>query len=262
MRTVLAILGLLVFAAAGRADEATDRLAKELVGVVRDPRQDLPQRVEAARTLAKLGPQAAGVVPDLIAQLKRLKGDELEPLQEAVVGTLGAIGTAAKPALPTLATITGRTTDLDLAIKATSKQILDADDTRDVKALIEQTSSRDVGLRLRAVKTLGGLKKDAAVAVPALTVSLGDADPDVRRAAIAALRLIQPEVKATKEFVAAVAVDLKDPDPDVRLVAVRTLARLGPAAAPALSALEPLVNDPDKDVRRAVSDAVARIAGG
>jgi HEAT repeat protein len=262
MRTVWAVLGVLTLAAAVRADEVTDRLAKELVGVVRDPRQDVPQRVEAARTLAKLGPRAAGVVPDLIAQLKRLKGDELEPLQEAVVETLGAIGAAAKPALPTLATISGRTTDLDLAIKATTKQILDADDTRDLKALIEQTSSRDVGLRLRAVKTLGGLKGDAAPAVPALTVALGDADSDVRRAAIAALQLVQPAAKGSKELVAAIAVDLKDPDPDVRLVAVRALARLGPAAAPALSALEPLVNDPDKDVRRAVADAVARIAGG
>lgn len=262
MRSVWAGLFVLLAAGAACADEATERLAKELVGVVRDPRQDVPQRVEAARTLAKLGPQAANVVPDLIAQLKRLKGDELEPIQEAVVDALGAIGSAAKPALPTLATVVGRTTDIDLAVKQATKQILAADDTRDLKALIEQTSSRDAGVRLRAVKTLGGLKADAVVAVPALTVALGDADADVRRAAIAALRLVQPAAKASKELIEAIAVDLKDPDADVRLVAVRTLAKLGPAAAAALPALEPLVNDPDKDVRRAVADAVAKIGGG
>jgi HEAT repeat protein len=252
----------LALAGAVRADEATDRLAKDLVGMVRDPRQDVPQRVEAARTLAKLGPRAAVVVPDLIAQLKRLKGDELEPLQEAVVDTLGAIGGASKPALPTLATIVGRTTDLDSAIKQATEQIVLSDDARDLKALVAQTTSRDVGLRLRAVKTLGGLKGDAVLAVPALTIALGDADNDVRRAAIAALRLVQPEAKGSRELVQAIAVDLKDPDADVRLVAVRALARLGPAAASALPALELLLNDPDKDVRRAVSDAVARIAGG
>jgi HEAT repeat protein len=261
MRRLTGCLVLLALAGAACADEATDRLAKELVGVVRDPRQGVTQRVEAARTLAKLGPQAAVVVPDLIAQMQRLKGDELEPLQEAVIETLGAIGSAAKPALPTLATVSGRTTDIDQAVKQTTKQLLAADDTRDVKALIEQTTSRDVGLRLRAVKTLGGLKGDAAGAVPSLTLALGDADADVRRAAVAAIRLIQPQAKPSKELVQAIAADLKDPDDGVRLNAVRTLGKFGPAAAAALPALEPLLTDPDKDVRRAAGEAMLKLAG-
>ena len=261
MRRLTGCLVLLALAGAARADEATDRLAKELVGVVRDPRQGVTQRVEAARTLAKLGPQAAVVVPDLIAQMQRLKGDELEPLQEAVIETLGAIGSAAKPALPTLATVSGRTTDIDQAVKQTTKQLLASDDTRDVKALIEQTTSRDVGLRLRAVKTLGGLKADAAPAVPALTLALADGDGDVRRAAVAAIRLIQPQAKPSKELVAAITADLKDPDDGVRLNAVRTLGKFGPAAAAALPALEPLLTDPDKDVRRAAAEAMLKLAG-
>lgn len=261
MRRLLVCLLLLVLTNAARADETTDRLAKELVGVVRDPRQGVVQRVEAARTLAKLGPQAAVVVPDLIAQVQRLKGDELEPLQEAVIETLGAIGSAAKPALPTLATVTGRTTDIDLAVKQTTKQLLAADDTRDVKALVEQITSRDAGLRLRAVKTLGGLKADAATAVPALTLALADADPDVRRAAVVAIRLIQPQAKPSKDLIAAIAADLKDADDNLRLYAVRTLAKLGPAAASAIPALEPLLADPDKDVRRAAGEAMLKLAG-
>jgi HEAT repeat protein len=261
MRRLTGCLVLLALAGIARADEATDRLAKELVGVVRDPRQGVPQRVEAARTLAKLGPQAAAVVPDLIAQMQRLKGDELEPLQEAVIETLGAIGSAAKPALPALATTTGRTTDIDQAIKQTTKQILAAEDTRDVKALVEQTTSRDAGLRLRAVKTLGGLKADAVGAVPALTLALADADGDVRRAAVAAIRLIQPQAKPSKELVQAIAADLKDPDDNVRLNAVRTLGKLGSAAAAAMPALEPLLSDPDKDVRRAAAEAMLKLAG-
>ncbi len=261
MRRLFVCLLLLVVAGSARADEATDRLAKELVGVVRDPRQGVIQRVEAARTLAKLGPQAAVVVPDLIAQMQRLKGDELEPLQEAVIETLGAIGSAAKPALPTLATVSGRTTDLDLAIKQTTKQLLASDDTRDVKALVEQTTSRDVGLRLRAVKTLGGLKGDAAPAVPALTLALADADGDVRRAAVNAIRLIQPQSKPSKELIAAISADLKDPDDNLRLNAVRALGKLGPAASSAIAALEPLLNDLDKDVRRAAGEAMLKLAG-
>lgn len=261
MRKLLAVV--LVGGAIGsvQADEATDRLAKELVGVVRDPRQGVTQRVEAARTLAKLGSQAAVVVPDLTAQLKRLKGEELEPLQEAVIETLGAIGSAAKPALPTLATTTGRTIDLDLAIKQSTRQILLADDTRDVKALIEQVSSRDVGVRLRAVKTLGTLKADAATAVTVLSFALSDADGDVRRAAVAALRLIQPQAKPTKELIQAIVADLKDPDDSVRLLAVRNLGKLGQAASAAIPALEPLLTDPDKDIRRAAGEALIKLGG-
>lgn len=261
MRVLVGLFWLLSVAALGRADEATDRLAKELVGVVRDPRQGETQRVEAARTLGKLGPQAAVVVPDLIAQLKRLKGDELEALQAAVIETLGAIGSAAKAALPTLATVKGRTIDLDLAIKQTTRQILAADDTRDLKALIEQTTSRDVGLRLRAVKTLGGLKADAAAAVPAVTLALSDPDGDVRRAAVATLRLIQPQSKPSKELIQAIVVDLADADDNVRLNAVRTLGKLGPAASAALPALQPLLNDLDKDVRRAAGEAIIKLSG-
>jgi HEAT repeat protein len=261
MRRIFGLMVVLTATGVAAADEATDRLAKELVGVVRDPRQGVTQRVEAARTLAKLGPQAAVVVPDLIAQLKRLKSDELEPLQEAVVETLGAIGSASKPALATLATTTGRTTDIDLAVKQTTKQILAADDTRDLKALIEQITSRDVGLRLRAVKTLGGLKADAAVAVPALTLALADADGDVRRAAVAAIRLIQPQAKPSKELIQAIVADLKDADDNVRLQAVRALGKLGKDASGALPALEPLLTDPDKDIRRAAGEAVIKLGG-
>ena len=260
MRCVCAVVLVLSLAAVSRADEATDRLAKELVGVVRDPRQGVTQRVAAARSLTRLGPRAAVVVPDLTAQLKRLKGEELEPLQEAVVEALGAIGAAAKPALPTLATVTGRTIDIDLAVKQASKEILDADESGDVKTLIEQTASRDVGLRLRAVKTLGGLKAAALSAVPALTLALGDPDGDVRRAAVAALRQVDPAAKPSRELIQAITVDLKDPDDNLRLLAVRTLGKLGPAAASAIPAVEPLLNDPDRDVRRAAGEALIRMS--
>lgn len=261
VRKLLASALLLSAVMTVRADEATDRLAKELVGVVRDPRQGVTQRVEAARTLAKLGPQASAVVPDLVAQLKRLQGDELEPLQEAVIETLGAIGSPSKVALATLAATKGRSTDIDQAIKQTTRQILSADDAKDVKALIEQTTSRDVGLRLRAVKTLGVMRGDAVVALPALTLALGDPDSDVRRAAVAAMRLIQPLARPSRELIQAIVVDLQDPDDNIRLMAVRTLAKLGTAAASALPALTPLLNDPDKDVRRAAGDAVVRLGG-
>jgi HEAT repeat protein len=256
------VLGLVLIVASGaRADEATDQLAKELVGVVRDIRLGVRERVEAARTLGKLGPRAAVVVPDLIAQLKRMRGAESEALQEAVIDTLAAIGSAAKTSLPTLAVNTGRTVDLDLAVKRATEQILASDDARDVKVLTQQLTSRDAGLRLRAAKTLGTMKADALEAIPALAAVLTDSDGDVRRATATAMRLIQPNAKPTKELIQVLVMDLTDSDDGVRLLAVRSLGRYGTAAAAALPELEKLLADPDRDVRKAAADAMLRLVG-
>lgn len=244
-----------------RADEAVDQLAKDLVGVVRDIRLDVRERVEAARMLGKLGPQAAVVVPDLIAQLKRMRGAESESLQEAVIDTLASIGSASKPALPTLAANTNRTVDLDFTVKRATEQILVSDDSRNVKALTLQLTSRDVGLRLRAAKSLGTLKKEALAAIPALTSALADSDGDVRRAVATALRVIQPDAKPSKELIQVLVTDLTDPDDGIRLLAVRSLGRYGPAAVAAMPEVEKLLSDPDKDVRKAAADTMLRLAG-
>jgi HEAT repeat protein len=254
------ILFLVGFNISSASDESDARLARQLVGVVRDPRLSLRERVEATRMLNRMGPRAASVVPDLIGQLQRLRGTEHEALQEEIIDTLGQLGSAAKAALPTLATQTGRSIDLDLAVKRSSRQILSAEDSRDLSALLGQLASGDSGVRLRAVKSLGNLKSEAAVAVPSLTTLLTDSDGDVRRAAASAIRAIQPAAKPSPELIAAFVLDLKDADADVRLVAVRALGRLGSAAASAIANLEPLLNDPDRDVRKAVADTILKLS--
>ncbi len=261
-RVLFALTIVLHFTAPAPADEATEKLAKELVGMVRDPRLGVRERVEAARTLGKLGPQAALVVPDLIAQLRRLRGAELEPLQEAVVETLASIGSASRVALPTLALLPDRSLDIEQAAKRATSDILTASDTRDLKSLMQQLASRDAGTRLRAAKALGELKRDAVPALAALNIALADGDADVRRAALVAVRRIQPDARPTKEMIQAYVIDFADPDDGVRLLAVRGLGRLGPAAKDAIPEVEKLLADPDRDVRKAAADALTRLAGG
>jgi HEAT repeat protein len=244
---------------AARADETDDVLAKRMSSLVRDFRQPLASRVEAARVLAKLGPRAAAAVPDLVAVLSRLRGTEQEPLQEAIVEALGQIGSAAKTALPALAKATARTIDIDLAIKASTEQILNASDAQNIDVLTFQLLSRDPSLRLRAAKALGDLGPAARAAVPALVAALADTDGDARRGAIAALRLIQPGAPPPEALVRAIALDLRDPDANFRLLAARALGRIGPPAVIALPDLEARRADPDPDVRRAVGEAYARI---
>lgn len=259
MRRGVPVLLLLLVGPAGRADEADDALAKSLTAVVRDPRLPAPQRVEAARTLGRLGTRASAAVPELVLQLDRLRGAEQETLQEAVIGALGRIGSPARTALPALARAKGRTVDLDLAVRLATDQILASSDAQDVAALAKQLSSTDVSLRLRAAKALGALGPAARFAVPDLTAALGDADADVRRAAVAALRAVTPEAAASEPIVRAIALDLRAPDPEVRIVALRALGRFGRRAAIVAEELQPLLNDPDPDVRRTAAETVGRI---
>ncbi|MFM8273946.1 MAG: HEAT repeat domain-containing protein [Gemmata sp.] len=253
------VLALVGAAPAARADEADDLLARKMANLVQDFRLPQATRVEAARTLAKLGSRASVAVPDLVAVLGRLRGAEQEPLQEALVEALGQMGSAARVALPTLAQSTRRTIDLDLAIRDTTNAILNASDSQNVDVLAQQLSNRDVSLRVRAAKALGDIGPAARAAVPALTVALDTPDSDARRATIGAIRLIQPNVVPSEALVRAIAADLRDPDPNLRFSAAKTLSRIGPAAAAAAPDLIPLRTDPDPDVRRAASEAYARV---
>jgi HEAT repeat protein len=259
MRWAVVIVTAAVAGGAARAQDADPATVRRLGAMVRDFREATTARAEAARTLGKLGARASAAVPDLVAVLDRLRGTEQETLQEAIVDALGQIGSAAKPALPSLARATRRTLDLDFAIRNATDQILAASDAQDIDALAQQLQSRDPSLRLRATKALADLGPAARATVPALMVALQDLDGDVRRGAITAIRLIQPNVPPPEALVRAVAADLASPDPTLRLLAARTLGRMGPPASLVAGELALLRADPDGDVRRAAAAAFARV---
>jgi HEAT repeat protein len=259
MRRVLVLVAVLAAPGLARADESDDELARQLGRMVRDFRLTTAARSEAAHTLAKLGPRAAAAVPDLVIVFDRLRGNEQELLQEAIVEALGQIGGAARPALPNLARGVYRSADIDLAIRRNTDLILTAPASVEIDLLVRQLISRDPSTRLRATKALADIGPPARGAIPALQVALGDSDGDVRRGAIAALRLIDPNAKPSDQLVKAIAVDLRNPDPNLRLVAARILGRMGPAAAAAAPDLDGARSDPDPDVRRAAADAFAHV---
>jgi HEAT repeat protein len=236
-------------------------LARQLSKVVRDPRQSVWVRAEAARMIGKLGSRGSVAVPDLSAVLDGLRGIELEQLQEATIDTLGLIGYASRQALPSMAKVGGRSVDIDQALRRSTDLILNSSDSQDLESLIRQLRSRDVSQRLRAVKAIGTLGPAARFAVPNLLEALSDIDGDVRRAVIASIRLIIPDARPTEAIVRALAMDLTDPDAGIRLLAVRAIGRSGLAAMAAVTAVEALRNDPDPDVRRAAVEALGRILG-
>ncbi|MBX9582780.1 MAG: HEAT repeat domain-containing protein [Gemmataceae bacterium] len=257
----LLVLALVTLAApAARADESDDLLARQLAAVVRDPRLPVAQRIEATRTLGKLGLLAGAAVPDLTQQLNRLRDGEHERLQETIVDALGRIGSPARTALPAVARTAGRTIDIDLAIKRATDQILAASDSQDVGALTKQLQSRDASVRLRAVRALRDLGAAARFALPDLLAALNDPDPEVRRAAVNAVQTVQPDAPPSELVVRSVALDLTSPDAGIRLLAVRTLGRFGRRAGIVAESLQPLLADSDPDVRTAAAAALGRIA--
>jgi HEAT repeat protein len=243
-----------------QADERDDKLALELAGVVHDRLAKPFARADAARSLGKMGTRAGAAVPELVAQLSRLRPDQDEIVLSAVIQALGEIGYPARSAMAPLAKLASAS-DIELARAArkASDQILLSLEDADTVALIKLLRDRNAGQRVRAAKSLGLLGNAAKVAIPDLVGSLRDIDGDVRRAALNTLKVLGYTPKET-ELADMYALDLLEPDEYVRLKAARALGKLGPKAISALPALQAALDDPDLEVRRAVVDAIQRIS--
>ena len=222
----LPALTLLLSVSSSFADEKDEVLVRELAAVVRERLTPTWQRVEATKTLGKLGPRAALAVPELNAQLLKLRGEDTVPLQEAIVKALGQIGSAAKPAIPTLTRMAGREIDLDLALRRSIDEILSADERPDLNALLRLLASKDETQRLRAAKAFGRFASLPNPIITELRTLLTDPDCDVRRTTLATLMGLQVPLR-TNELVNAYVLDLAEPDAANRWRAAKALGKLG-----------------------------------
>jgi HEAT repeat protein len=269
MMTTLLIstIALTVGAPGEAAAERTAIIVNQLIATVRDePRgQSLWSRVQAARTIGKLGPEAKAAVPALASMLDDPSRRDPALIDEAVINALARMGSAGRPAIPALVRISGKDSDIErAAVEAIDTILLSPPiGPGDVPALMRDLRDRDVSVRVRAAKALGMLGGAGKVAVPLLVEALKDNDPDVRTLALKALRRIAPDgngnANSAAGEVGVYADQLRDPDPSVRLQAAKALGRLGPAAAGAAQALLEATADGDKDVRRQATDALNRV---
>jgi HEAT repeat protein len=178
-----------------------------------------PVRRAALESVGNLGPKGKSAVPDLVRAAQDVDAD----IRWAAVEALGRIGPAAKSSVPILA-----------------------------EALKEES------LRVIAADALGGIGPAAAAAAPALARLLGEADPNLRWTAAAALVRIE-DVSAGRTAGPIFVEALKSNDPRTRWDGAWYLERLGSKATAQLPALTALLKSKNSQVRAAALDALEKV---
>lgn len=275
-----------------KAREEQDRFravaARALLPRLKDP--DVRMRWIAAQTLGWLRAEATRVIPALVKMAKteggRVPCDDLffprnsayvlgpnanrnEALRIAAIRGLGFFGREAATAVPDLIAFLD---DADLRVRwyaAEALGTLGPDARQAVPHLIGLLHSQAVAtaagvnlgvpkvempLRLIAANALGRIGPEARAAIPALIATLSDPDSRVRGAAVGALGQLGPEAATAAPELARLAA--RGPVGQVAQSAAWTLARIGPAAHPAI---QKAFHDPDPATRER---AVSRITSG
>ena len=125
-----------------------------------------------------------------------------------------------------------------------------------VRSLSNILGDADADVRWAAVGALSRIGPAAADAVPALIEALRDTTEVIGKAAAEALGRIGP---AAVDGVPALIAALSDDNEAIRVAAVGALGRIGPAAADAVPALIEALSDDNDAIRVAAAKALSRI---
>jgi HEAT repeat protein len=231
---------------------ALGSLGPQARGVVTDLLEKLKDndpevRKAAAQAVARIGVEGKGSVPQLIDLLK----DRNVETRRAGAVLLAKLGPDGKEAAPTLA---ATLKDPDREIRRSALEALaqyGADAKAAVPGLRDILKGKDKTLHPNALDVLSQLGPAAKDAIPELIELLED--PSLRESAATALGKIgKPAVPALKEA-------LKDNNAKVRAGACMALGEIGPDAKEALFALSSLQRDRDANVRDAATDAMRKV---
>ncbi|HEX8452748.1 MAG TPA: M56 family metallopeptidase [Longimicrobium sp.] len=198
---------------------------------------DVAMRRLAAWALGQI--EAAEAVPALAAALR----DSDREVRETAVWALGEIESA--DAVPALTTVLG---DSDPRVRNQAAWALGQIEAESGVAPLSRVlqGDSDASVRQTAAWALGEIERESAM--PALTAALRDRVPAVRATAAWAIGQVEPD-RAPAELSAL----LRDDDQSVRANALWALGQTRDVAA-----IEPLLRDPNPEVRR----AAARALGG
>ena len=232
----------------GNANYASDKLIDQL------SHADWRMRLHATDTLGQMGTVAAAAVPSLAARL----ADESEPVALNAAYALAGMGELATAAL--LNQLRGE----DKNIARNAAYGLAASGAPATATLIEQLSHSSEHVRGYAAFALGeiGLTQSnlADVAVAELAKRSHDESEWVRRNTAEALGTLDIGASAAHDLrIDTLGQLLADADGQARFDAALALARIGPAAAAAIPALQAALQDENRYVRANAVDALNRI---
>ena len=207
-----------------------------------------------AWALGRIGPDARAAVPALA---KALHGPDLWARRPAA-WALARMGADARPAadalVRALAGQSGGAWSATYNTQVHAAEALANIGGPAVPALIKALDAKDAATRRGAAMALGKIGPRAKPAALPLAALAKDEDTLVRIEAVTALARIDPAAGAPHA-----ARLLTDRDYAVRHAAAKALGECGPAAKPALSALETAPRAERQEVRRAAFDALGRI---
>jgi HEAT repeat protein len=239
--------------------QAQERTASEVNRLIESLKENLPTvRLNAARALSSIGPDAKAAIPALIEAMK----DEDAQVRFAVVSALGSIGPEAKAAVPALIetlrdeesfpgsaaefalgrigteavpALIEALRDSNLWVRSGASHALEDIGTEAVPALIETLRDSDLWLKSGASDTLWSIGTEA---VPALIETLRAQDADLRQEAASVLGRIGSKAKAAAP---ALIEALKDQDVHVSYEAASALGSIGMEAPEAKAAVPALI---------------------
>ncbi len=255
-----------------------------LVEMLDDRSEDF--RLLVGETLGALGPTAREAVPSLIQSLK----GKTARTPEVVIKVLGQIGPDAKEAVPVLATalsdpkLRREALEALFAIGPAAKEAIPAmrraiRDTVDespfsgvvvqgwerlgedaVPLILEFLDEKEPVSLFQSATALGKIGPPAKQTVPLLIRALKHSDRDVRIAAAQALWRIEKSTAGVPVLAELLHEDLKDRDtPQLVKSAATVLGEMGPAAKPALPALEKVLPGKYFGTAEVVKQAIRQI---
>lgn len=214
----------------------------------------------AAWSIVELEPEnpenAVLVMPHLLPAISA----ENPLARKEAISALSALGPAAKAALE--AFIEHASSDPDASVRAESLRGL-----AEILAPVSQTlpvavaSLRDPDMTVRnsARYLLGYLGKDAQSTAPVLRETIRRGDPLERIVSAWALVNVESTPENIHAAIPLLLAGLRQPDPEVRTEVAITLGTTGTQSKEVLSELEFAKNDPDEQVKKAATDALAKL---